>query len=87
MKFIHFVTFATIVLSVFASPVAQDATTDTKELSTSAQQDYSAADICNIFGHFTEVSVTLTAQVNTLTLINIASQANVGLPRRHTAYI
>ena len=80
MKFIHLVTAATVVLSVFASPVAQDATPGTKDLSINTQQDLSASDVCGCLNQVAALSDDLRAQVESLTILNAPFKANVGFP-------
>jgi hypothetical protein len=89
MRFIHFVTAATALLSVFASPVAQDATTDTKDLTTDTQQDLPVTEVCSIINQFTTMSDNLRVRFESVTIVNILFVAPVSLPipRRRTADI
>jgi hypothetical protein len=89
MRFIQFLTAATAALSVFASPVAQDATPDTEDLTTDIQQGLSATDVCNTINQFTTMSSNLMFQFESVTILNVLFRAPVGLPipRRRTAGI
>jgi hypothetical protein len=89
MRFIYFVAAATAVLSVFASPVAQDATTDTKDLTTDTQQDLPVAEVCSTINGFTTMSDNLRVRFESVTIVNVLFEAPVGLPisRRRTANI
>ena len=79
MRFIRLLTAATAVLSVFASPVAQDANPDTKGLSTDTQQGLSATQVCNTINGFTMMSQDLRVRFESVTILNVVLVGGVGL--------